>query len=141
MMTKNKAGKQIKGHSIHKSSHKSPKRFTAMITPCDGCGAKCCRYFALEIDTPEDRADFEDLRWYISHENTVLYVEEGTWYLHINNDCRFRAADNRCTNYSSRPTMCREHSPKDCERFEPWSCDLKFTNLAELECYITAFFN
>ena len=26
---------------------------------CDHCVAKCCRYFALQIDTPERRKEFE----------------------------------------------------------------------------------
>ncbi len=141
MTLRNKAAKNIKAHAIHKKPTKKTKTFSKEVSPCEGCGAKCCRYFALEIHTPEDREDFEDLRWYICHENTVLYVEEDTWYLHLTNDCRFRDDSDRCTIYERRSTMCREHSPKDCERLEPWASDLKFTTLDELEFYITAYFN
>jgi len=36
---------------------------------CDGCPAECCKYVAIEIDTPEDIDDFEDIKWYVSHKN------------------------------------------------------------------------
>jgi Fe-S-cluster containining protein len=109
-------------------------------SPCDACAAKCCRYLALQIDEPEDREDFEDLRWYLCHERTVLYVTDGDWYLHVENDCRFRDDHNRCSIYERRPTMCRQHSPAECERGEPWEYDLKFTELEELERFIAARF-
>ncbi len=107
---------------------------------CDDCGAKCCRYFALEIDTPEDKDDFEDLRWYLCHENTVIYVDEGAWHVHVENDCRYRDQDHRCAIYERRPTMCREHSPDDCSYNDPWDYELKFSTLEELEIYIEAHF-
>lgn len=107
---------------------------------CDDCAAKCCRYFALEIETPESREDFEDIRWYLCHEQTLIYVSDETWYLHVENDCRYRGPDHRCTIYDRRPTMCREHNTDDCERAEPWAYDLKFASLEELETYIEARF-
>ena len=30
---------------------------------CDHCTARCCHYFALPIDTPVDRNDYDNLRW------------------------------------------------------------------------------
>jgi len=30
--------------------------------PCQSCDAKCCRYFALEIDKPTTRSDVDTMR-------------------------------------------------------------------------------
>ncbi|MHC4885526.1 MAG: YkgJ family cysteine cluster protein [Planctomycetota bacterium] len=105
---------------------------------CDRCHAKCCRYYALEIDTPESLDEFEDLRWYMTHGNTVIYVEDETWHLHIENRCEHLNDQFRCMIYEKRPTICRKHKPVDCEFSEPWAYDLKFTCLEELELYIQA---
>src|SRR3990167_3200232 len=32
---------------------------------CDHCTAKCCRYFALPLDTPKTQRDFDFIRWYL----------------------------------------------------------------------------
>src|SRR5262245_15334947 len=48
---------------------------------CDYCVAKCCRYFALPLDTPKKRRDFDTLRWFLLHQQTSIFVEKGTWYL------------------------------------------------------------
>jgi Fe-S-cluster containining protein len=107
---------------------------------CDDCAAKCCRYIALEIDTPRSRADFDDLRWYLCHKQTVIYVSDDKWYLHMLVDCRYRGPDSLCTIYDRRPKICREHSTEDCEHGEPWEYQLKFTDLDELEIYVAARF-
>lgn len=82
---------------------------------CARCGGKCCRYFALPIDTPKTRRDFDDVRWYLCHEGTMVYVEEGEWYLEVRTVCRHLDERNRCRIYEHRPAVCREHSPDDCE--------------------------
>ena len=40
---------------------------------CDHCTAKCCRYFALPMETPEEFADYEYLRWFLLHERVGLH--------------------------------------------------------------------
>ncbi len=107
---------------------------------CEACEAKCCRYFALEIDEPRTRRDFDDVRWYLCHKGTVLYLTDGDWYLHIENECRYLRQDNRCAIYADRPAICREHEPGDCEFNEPWAYDLKFTSPEELDLYVRARF-
>jgi len=94
--------------------------------PCEECDAMCCRYFALEIDAPEDADDFEDLRWYLLHENSWIWVENDEWFLQIDQQCRYLGKDNRCQIYETRPKICREYgvpefldNPKDplCDYF------------------------
>lgn len=82
---------------------------------CDHCTAKCCRYFALPIDTPTDRDDFEHLRWYMLHGRVSLFVEDETWYLMVHSDCQALRDDNLCGIYEERPGICRKYSTDDCE--------------------------
>jgi len=94
--------------------------------PCDDCDARCCRYFALQIDTPRTKADFDDIRWYLAHEGTRVFVEGGKWFLEVANRCRHLDENNRCRIYPDRPTICREHDPARCER-----TDLEFAHERE----------
>lgn len=83
--------------------------------PCASCEGQCCRYFALQIDEPTTERDFDDIRWYLAHEDIVVFVEEGAWYLEVRNVCRHLGEGNRCRIYASRPAICREHSTENCE--------------------------
>ena len=48
---------------------------------CDKCTGLCCKYFALPIETPEDKEDYDDIRWYLCHKNVTVFVEDGDWYI------------------------------------------------------------
>ena len=65
---------------------------------CEHCTAACCRYIAVPIDTPKNKRDFDDMRWYVIHENIAVFVEDGDWYIQIHNPCRnihwYRIFDN-----------------------------------------------
>ena len=82
---------------------------------CDQCVALCCRYFAMEIDEPETRSQFDDVRWYLVHENVVVFVEKKKWYVGIMNRCKHLQPDNRCGIYDRRPGICRSYSTDNCE--------------------------
>ena len=45
---------------------------------CDYCTGKCCRYFSLPIDTPTTWDDFDSIRWYLAHGQTLVYVDKGS---------------------------------------------------------------
>lgn len=77
--------------------------------PCNVCSALCCKYFALEIDAPEDWADFENIKWFVAHEDTKVYVEDGDWHLEVQKRCMYLGLDNRCGIYERRPQICRDH--------------------------------
>lgn len=81
--------------------------------PCHMCPAICCHYYAMQIDTPEDKEDFENIKWYVAHQGTTAYVEEGEWYLEIKSRCKYLGGDNRCTVYDRRPQMCRDYGNDD----------------------------
>jgi Fe-S-cluster containining protein len=86
---------------------------------CDQCVALCCRYYAFSIDKPETRRDFEDLRWYVLHEDTLIFVEDGEWYVQVNRKCRALLPDNRCGIYENRPAICRSYDTDGCD----WHAD------------------
>jgi uncharacterized protein len=80
----------------------------------DECGAKCCTYLATEIDTPRSRADFDEIRWFVAHENTNVYkTDKGDWVLEFVTPCGY-LKNQRCTNYENRPNICRDYDPEDC---------------------------
>ncbi len=88
---------------------------------CDHCTAKCCRYFALPIDTPTNREDFENMRWYMLHGDISVFVDDGNWFLLVHNDCDHLDDDHRCGIYDDRPTICRRYSTANCE-FDDDAC-------------------
>lgn len=82
---------------------------------CNQCVALCCRYFAFNIEAPTTKRDFEDLRWYLLHEDTILFVEDGDWYLQVNRPCKALLPDSRCGIYETRPTICRGYKTDKCD--------------------------
>lgn len=86
---------------------------------CDKCTGLCCRYFALPIETPEDKEDYDDIRWYLSHENITVFVEDDDWYVNVKNKCKHLSeVDYKCGNYNDRPKICRGYTTKDCDLVE-----------------------
>ena len=105
---------------------------------CVECGARCCRYFALEIDEPDCREEYEKIRWYLAHEKTWVFTDDGTWYLMVLNPCAYLGEDNLCTIYDRRPRICREHSHDNCERDSDLFYDELFTSMEEFERWLKA---
>ena len=90
-------------------------------TLCDYCTAKCCRYFALPIDNPEDRRDWDFIRWYLLHDRASVFFEDDNWYLLVHTTCKHLQDDNRCGIYETRPQICREYTTDVCEYEEDWT--------------------
>ncbi|MFO0870219.1 MAG: YkgJ family cysteine cluster protein [Pirellulales bacterium] len=105
---------------------------------CDFCYAKCCRYFALPIDTPSKPQDYDYLRWYLLHQQASLFVDEKTWYLLVQTPCKHLQPDHRCGIYETRPQICREYSTKDCEFDDAWLYEQYFETPEQLEEYVEA---
>ena len=77
--------------------------------PCHDCTAKCCKYFALEIDRPTTPKDHDHIRWYLLHQHVVVWVQSGDWFLEIRTPCRHLQPDNSCGIYHTRPQICRDY--------------------------------
>jgi len=109
---------------------------------CDKCSGLCCQYFALPIETPEDKGDYDDIRWYLCHKDITVFVEDGDWYINIKNRCKYLSEkDNRCKIYDKRPRICRQYRHRTCDFVEgEYDYELHFTNDKEMQEYMKAKF-
>jgi len=107
-----------------------------MSKTCRECGAKCCKYFCFEIDEPDTFEEFEDIRWYLCHEGVTVHIDEGDWYMSIDNKCKMLADDNACTIYATRPLICRKYDPENCDQTGgDYGYDALFRTPEELAAY------
>ena len=112
------------------------------MTLCKKCNAKCCKYFALQIDTPKSKIDFENIRWYIAHKKVSIFIEKRKWYLQISNKCEYLLGNNKCSIYDKRPIICKEHETSVCEYdSKDFEYDIIFNNLDEFDLYLSNRFN
>ena len=107
---------------------------------CEHCTAKCCRYFALSIETPQTFADFEFIRWYLLHEAATVFVEDGVWYLLVHTVCKHLQDDQRCGIYDTRPQICRDYSTKNCEYEDEWTYEQYFETPEQITEYCEVLF-
>jgi Fe-S-cluster containining protein len=105
---------------------------------CDHCTAKCCRYFALPIDTPASRQEFDYLRWFLLHERASVFTEGDTWYLLVHTVCKHLQPDNRCGIYADRPQICRDYTTDNCEFDDDWVYDRYFETSEQVAEYMEA---
>src|SRR5262245_36414428 len=82
---------------------------------CDGCVAHCCRYVAVEIESPRSKWQLDQIRWMLLHENVSVYVgTDRHWYVEFRTRCKALGPDNRCTIYEDRPDLCRHYKVETC---------------------------
>ena len=108
---------------------------------CEHCTAKCCRYFALPIDKPDCRADFEFIRWYLLHEYAAVFVDDDAWYLIVHTSCKHLQSDHRCGIYETRPQICRDYSNDNCEYDDDYTYDRYFETPEQIDEFTQALFN
>lgn len=114
----------------------SAEASTAQGCLCERCAALCCRYFALPIDNPKSARQYDDIRWYLCHENVVVFIEERQWYLGIMSRCKHLQPDNRCGIYEKRPKVCREYTTDNCDYHGgEYNFAQLFTSAEQLEAY------
>jgi uncharacterized protein len=101
------------------------------------CDAKCCRYVALVIDTPRTKNDFENIRWFVSHEKVAVSKDqENDWLLEFETPCK-HLKNNLCEIYENRPEICRCYDPDDCERkYDGGYAKIRFTAPEEVEQFV-----
>ena len=87
----------------------------AHLKRCNKCGNRCCRYVAIEIDTPRTDEDFDDIRWYVAHRKVTVFKHDGEWHFNVNTKCKQLDKDGRCKMYDKRPRICREYELDECE--------------------------
>ncbi len=107
---------------------------------CDYCTAKCCKYFALPIETPTERQDFDYLRWFLLHDRATLFIEDTTWYLLVHTTCKHLQPDSRCGIYQTRPQICRDYTTDECEYDDSYVYDHYFETPEQIHEFTEAYF-
>jgi uncharacterized protein len=111
------------------------------IKTCENCDAQCCKYVAIEIDVPETLEDFENIKWYVCHENVHVYVEDdGSWNVEFITPCRHLSQENRCTYYKNRPEICKEYNQEECTFHNDYTEIFSFRKIQDVEDYIEKIF-
>ncbi|MBN1809535.1 MAG: YkgJ family cysteine cluster protein [Planctomycetes bacterium] len=107
---------------------------------CRKCGSYCCTYYALPLDEPEDKNDYDDLRWFLMHEGNYIYIEDGDWYLNVMARCGYLLPSGRCAAYRMRPRICREHGGVEdpCEYYSEYTFEKTFLSPEEIEKHAVA---
>lgn len=91
--------------------------------PCHLCSALCCKYFALEIDKPVTPKEHDEVRWYLLHQNVVVWAQDGEWYLEVRNVCQHLQADKSCGIYETRPQICRDYGLPEAGKENEGACE------------------
>jgi Fe-S-cluster containining protein len=108
---------------------------------CEKCKGKCCRYVAIEIDTPEDLEDLENIRWYVLHKNINVYVDaDYQWHIEFLTPCEHLVGDNFCQIYENRPEICREYNTEECLFHNNYEEKYTFKKLEDVDKYIKEVF-
>jgi len=106
---------------------------------CEYCTAKCCKYIALPSPrNPKNWKDFDELRWFVSHQGVGVFVDDGDWYVMVHNQCRHLRDDNMCGIYETRPHICREYTTNKCEYDEYYLYEKIFETDEQLYEYAEA---
>jgi Fe-S-cluster containining protein len=111
-----------------------------MHKQCILCNARCCRYFCFQIDAPRTYEQFEQVRWYLTHQGIRVHVDpDGAWWIFIDNRCRWleeTVAGPRCASYDNRPLICRRFSPRTCDFARgPYQAAIEFETADQLEAH------
>jgi hypothetical protein len=81
----------------------------------EACQAMCCRYVATRIDPPRTKVDWDEIYWFLCHENVEVFIEARKWYVLFATPCTNLDANSRCVRYAIRPHVCRDHEEENCE--------------------------
>ena len=79
------------------------------------CRSRCCRYITIIIPAPKRKVDFDELSWFLAHENISVYVEARRWHVEVQSPCKYLTEDNLCEIYENRPIVCRGYDVESCE--------------------------
>ncbi|MFC1697156.1 YkgJ family cysteine cluster protein [Nanoarchaeota archaeon] len=83
--------------------------------PCAECGAKCCKDVTIELDEPDCKRDFDDLKWMLFHENITIYIDnDDDLVIEFKTPCKMLDENNMCKAYDKRPAMCSGHGTDEC---------------------------
>lgn len=100
------------------------------------CQARCCRYITMSFEAPRGQNDWDEVRWWLAHEGTMVTKDEDGWMLHMETRCRHLAPDNMCRIYAHRMIACEEYEAEDCEFTGDVPFDICLRSEADLAGYL-----
>jgi hypothetical protein len=105
---------------------------------CDGCVAHCCRYISIEIDRPDTKWQYDQIRWMLLHGGISVGVNaENEWYVEIQARCEELDERNMCRSYLTRPQLCEDYSNEECPVWSPGSAyEFEFKTEAEFTAWL-----
>jgi hypothetical protein len=114
---------------MEKKSRKEPQN------KCISCKAVCCHNLSIPVTRPRTRTEKEELKWYLHFDTVQIYIRKQRWHLLIKGKCIYLKKNTLCAVYESRPQVCRDHSPENCEMTGSWYDEL-FSTPDELDAYL-----
>jgi Fe-S-cluster containining protein len=118
---------------MSKQTKQSKKEIDQQRVCQELCEARCCRYVTVQIDAPRVKADFDEIAWWLAHENVSVYFYGRRWHVEMQTRCKHLAPDNLCGAYGARPAVCRDYAAEECEYPERPRHDLQFNTREEFE--------
>lgn len=79
------------------------------------CKGRCCRYITIVVPAPKRKVDFDELSWFLAHQNISVYVEARRWHVEVQSRCKHLGTNNLCEIYENRPDVCRDYEIETCE--------------------------
>jgi Fe-S-cluster containining protein len=114
------------------------KRLTVDVCTRE-CGGMCCRYVCVKASPPTTRADRDEHRWLLMHENIELRFERRKWYMLVHTRCKNLGKDNLCQIYPDRPDLCEDYDDDVCEGIgEPDEDTIVFRTVEEYDAFMAA---
>ena len=115
------------------------------MTECFKCKGFCCKYVTVDISEPETADDFDEIRWFLLHENVIIYKSEvkEEWCLEFRTPCKYLDQNTYlCKNYDNRPEVCKEYIIEECSKDEELSqkgTEIYLENEEDLMKYLKAY--
>ena len=98
---------------------------------CDNC-SDCCKYIATQIDKPKDEHDYQNIIWFLHHQNVGVYIGwDNHWYLEFITKCKNLSPKGLCKIYAKRPQMCQDYKQSDCTNFNDEPAEKIYFKTAE----------
>ncbi|HCN20292.1 MAG TPA: hypothetical protein DIS73_08480 [Planctomycetia bacterium] len=112
----------------------TPDRNNSLCRDCDAC----CKYVSVEIDKPATKAEIEDIKFYLYHEDVSVYIDhDNDWYILFKSRCNKLDSNGLCTIYEDRPPICKNFERDSCHE-EDWNTSHKvlFRDVNDLMRYL-----
>jgi len=88
------------------------------------------------IPAPKSVDDWDEVRWWLAHEDIMVTHDDDGWMLHVRTRCQNLKADNSCAVYPDHMLCCQAYDPDDCEYTGEVPFDVKLLTQEDLADYL-----